>query len=169
MIKNNLLFILIFITQFSYSQETKVTKEELLNTFKETIVQNKKGIIETDSNPWFTDNTNDIYFKNDTIVLKNAKSFKRDYCKIINWNFYKNNAFIIGEADYCNEPPTRKVTKPKDYIDLNIYNLGNDLTIELLNQNKLIEKFKVISLQKKESEYEKSKFDFIIKLMRISK
>ena len=167
MIKNNLLFILIFITQFSYSQETKVTKEELLNTFKETIVQNKKGIIETDSNPWFTDNTNDIYFKNDTIVLKNAKSFKRDYCKIINWNFYKNNAFIIGEADYCNEPPTRKVTKPKDYIDLNIYNSGNDLVIELLNKNKLIEKFKVISLQKKESEYEKSKFDFIIKLMRI--
>ena len=69
--------ILIVIIQFFYSRENKVTKEELLDTFKETIVQNKKGIIETDYNPSYTDNTNDISFQNDTTVLKNAKSFKR--------------------------------------------------------------------------------------------
>ena len=167
--KNNLLFVLLLLIQFSYCQETKISKTPLLAAFKETIVQTKKGKIETDSNPWFTENTNEIYFRNDTIVLKNARSFKRDYCKIINWNFYKKNAFVIGDADYCNEPPTRKVTKPKDWINLKINSIKNNLIMELFNENKLIEKFKVISLEKKDSEYEKNEFDYVLKLVRLTK
>lgn len=157
------------IVHFSYSQETKISKNELLKAFKETIVQTKKGKIETDSNPWFTENTNEIYYKNDTIVLKNAKSFKRDYCKIINWNFYKKNAFVIGDADYCNEPPTRKVTKPKDWVNLKVHYVENNLIMELFNENKMIDKFKVILLEKKESEYEKNDFDYILKIIRLTK
>ncbi|MDP2161458.1 MAG: hypothetical protein Q8K02_13315 [Flavobacterium sp.] len=167
--KNNLLFALMLIVHFSYSQETKISKNELLKAFKETIVQTKKGKIETDSNPWFTENTNEIYYKNDTIVLKNAKSFKRDYCKIINWNFYKKNAFVIGDADYCNEPPTRKVTKPKDWVNLKVHYVENNLIMELFNENKMIDKFKVILLEKKESEYEKNDFDYILKIIRLTK
>lgn len=166
--KNNLLFILILFFQFSYSQETKISKTNLLKSFKETIVQTEKGKIQTDSNPWFTENTNEIYFNNDTIVLKNARSFKRDYCKIINWNFYKKEAFIIGDANYCNEPPIQRATKQTDWINLNVYNVKNDLIIELFNGNKIIDKFKVISLEKKKSEYKKKEFDYILKIVRLT-
>lgn len=162
------LLVLILIIQFSYSQETKISKAELLKAFKETIVQKEKGIIHTNSNPWFTDNTNENYFKKDTITLKNAKSYKRDYCKIMNWNFYKKDAFSIGNADYCNEPPSQKVTTENDWINLNVEKVENYLIIELFNQNKLIDKFKILSLEKKESEYEKGKMDYILKLKRLT-
>ena len=162
------LLVLILIIQFSYSQETKISKAELLKAFNETIVQKEKGIIHTNSNPWFTDNTNENYFKKDTITLKNAKSYKRGYCKIINWNFYKKDAFSIGNADYCNEPPSQKITTENDWIKLNVEKEENYLIIELFNQNKLIDKFKILSLEKKESEYEKGKMDYILKLKRLT-
>lgn len=162
-----LILFLTFIVQFSYSQETKVSKTELINSFKETIAQTKKGIIQTDSNPWFADNTNDNYFKKDTIVLINARSFKREYCKIINWNFYKETAFTIGHADYCNEPPTQKVNTLKDWIELKVYDFNGNLSIELFNQDKLVEKFKIISFEIKQSLYEKTEFDYILKIVRM--
>ena len=151
------LLVLILIIQFSYSQKTKISKAELLKAFKETIVQKEKGIIHTNSNPWFTDNTNENYFKKDTITLKNAKSYKRDYCKIINWNFYKKAAFSIENADYCNEPPSQKVTTENDWINLNVEKVENYLIIELFNQNKLIDKFKILSLEKKNLNMKKGK------------
>ena len=167
--KKKILFILIFLIQYSYSQNIKISKTELFKIFNETIIQKEEGKIETNSNPWFADNTNENYFKNDTVTLKNANSFKRNYCKIINWNFYKKDAFTIGNADYCNEPPSQKVTTENDWIKLNIVEAEKYLTVELYNQNKIIDKFKVLSLEKKESEYGKGKMVYILKLKRLTK
>ncbi|MHC0440497.1 hypothetical protein [Flavobacterium sp. 3-210] len=161
-----LVFFLLLMYYSGHSQKKNVSKNELLQAFKQTIVQTRKTI-DTDSNPWFTDNTNGNYYKNDTISFKNAKSFKRNYCKIINWTFYKKDAFVIGDADYCNEPLTRKVTKPENWINLRCYNSGDDLIIELYTANKLLEKFKVISLQKNQSEYNKNEEDYFLKLVRL--
>jgi hypothetical protein len=163
--KNFCLILLLFAVKL-HSQEM-LSKDKLLKSFKETIVQPTNGKIETGSNPWFTDNTNEIYYKNDTIILNNARSYKRDFCKIINWNFYKKNAFIIGDADYCSEPPLQRATKQKDFINLNVYYFNNDLLIDLLNNNKRIDKFKVISLEKKNSEYDKNVFVFSLKIVRL--
>nr|WP_294780720.1 hypothetical protein [uncultured Flavobacterium sp.] len=154
------------IFNYGYCQKTTVFRDELLKTFKKTIDQNRKTI-NTNSNPWFTDNTNGNYYKNDTIILKNGKSYNRDYCKIINWTFYKKDAFIIGYADYCGEPPTQKVIKPENWINLKLYNSADDLVLELYNMNKLLEKFKVISLQRNQSEYNKNEVDYFLKLVRL--
>jgi hypothetical protein len=162
-----IIFTFLIALQFSYSQNIKTSKAELLKIFKKTIVRDSNGIIHVDSNPWFTDNSNDNYKKSDTIFLKNAKSFKRNYCKIINWNFYKKDAFIIGDADYCSEPPTQTATKPKDWIELKIFNSEKDLILELYNQSKLIDKFKVISLKQEQSEYSKDQINSTLKLSRI--
>ena len=166
--KTFLIFLLASIVQFSYSQETKVSRNELINSFKKTIIQIKKGIIQTDSNPWFADNTNDNYFKKDTIVLINARSFKREFCKVINWNFYKETAFTIGYADYCSEPPTQKVNMLKDWIELKVYDFKGNLLIELFNQDKLVEKFKIISFEKKQSLYDKAEFEYILRIVRMA-
>lgn len=165
--RTKIIFLLLLILQISYSQKIKISKNELLKAFRKTIIQTQKGIIQTDSNPWFSDNSNDIYFKNDTILLVNAKTYKRDFCKIINWTFYKKDFFVIGDADYCNEPPTKKVTKSNDWINLKSYNYKNYLILELYNQDKLIEKFKVLSLQQNQSKDNKDEIDYVLKLVRI--
>ena len=162
-----LFIVLLLFVELSFSQHVNISKKQLLNLFKETIVQTKKGIIQVDSNPWFTENTDNLYFKNDTIVLKNARSFKREYCKIVNWNFYKKNAFIIGYADYCNEPPTQKVTKPEDWAILKFNDSKKDLVIELYNQNKIIDKFRVLYIKKSESKYDENEYEYVLILLRL--
>ena len=166
-LKQQIVFLLFLIFQVSYSQEIKISKNSLSKVFEQTIIQTKKGIIQTDSIPWFTDNSNDVYFKNDTITFVNAKTFKRDFCKIINWTFYKKDSFVIGNADYCNEPPSKRAIKSTDWINLKNYNYENDLILELYNQNKLIEKFKVLSIQKNQSIYNADQTDYVLKLLRI--
>ena len=161
-----LIFLLNF-SFFSYAQNIKLNKENILKIFKSTIKQSKKNVIDTSSNPWFTDNTENKYYTSEFIELKHARSFKRDYCKIINWNFYKKDAFILGDANYCSEPPSQKVTKPENYIEIKINKEKENVILQLYNQKKLTEQFKIIELQKIESKYEKGEFELTLKLQRI--
>lgn len=162
---NKLFFLLLLVFQTSYSQDIKISKKSLLKVFQKTIVQTKRRIVETDSNPWVTDNSNDVYLKNDTITLVNAKTFKRNFCNAINWTFYRKDSFVIGYAQNCKEPPSKKVTM--DWIKLKTYNSKNDLILELYNQNTLVEKFKVLSVEENQSKYYKDQTDYILKLLRI--
>ncbi|WEK68908.1 MAG: hypothetical protein P0Y62_13760 [Candidatus Chryseobacterium colombiense] len=152
-----------------FSQKIKIlSKKQILKVFKSTVVQNTKGNISTDSNPWFTDNSEDKYFKDKIIEFKNARSFQRDYCKIINWNFYKKDAFVIGDADYCNEPPMQKVTKPENFISLKLIQNNSGVVLLLFNEDKLIDQFLIISLEKIKSVYDENESDLIMKLKRLN-
>ncbi|MBF0598448.1 hypothetical protein [Faecalibacter rhinopitheci] len=162
-----IIIFVIHLSIFSFCQSVKLNKENVLKVFKSTIKQPNKKLIDTSSNPWFTDNTENKYYTSEFIEFKNARSFKRDYCKIINWNFHKNDAFILGDANYCSEPPTQKVSKAENYIEIKLSNEKDNLILQLFNQKKLIDKFRIIELQKVDSKYEKNEFDFILKLQRI--
>lgn len=162
-----LFIVLLLFVELCFSQNASISKNQVLSLFKRTIVQTKKGIIQVNSNPWFADNTDNLYFKNDTIILKNARSFKREYCKIVIWNFYKKNAFVIGYADYCNEPPTREVTKQENWIKKRIEESQRDLVIELYNQNILIDKFKVLSIEENESNCDENEYEYVLKILRL--
>lgn len=151
-----------------FCQHTDITKESLLNAFANTITKSQDGKIDLDRNPWFTDNTNLRYFKNDTITFFNARSFKKDYCKIINWRFYEKNKFVIGDENSCDEPPTQKVATAESWIELNLIENKDKIIIEIVNQNKVIEKFKVLELSKVESIYNKGEFDLSLKLVRLN-
>src|SRR5690554_4342089 len=103
-IKNFIVVFTILLGFAGYSQNESVTKSTLLKAFKKSIEQ-KKGSIRTLSNPWHTDNTDSTYYKQGTISLRNGKSYKGNYCYVINWTFYEKDKFVLADADYCNEPP----------------------------------------------------------------
>ena len=163
-------FLITFLTfsSFLFSQKITLSKSQILKIFKSTIKQNDRNKISVGSNSWFTDNTNNKYFNEKIIEFKNAPSFKRDYCKIIDWTFYKKDSFIVGDADYCNEPPMQKVTKPENYIKLKLEVKNSAIFLCLFNNDKLVDKFLIISLEKVKSQYNKSEFDLIIKLERVN-
>lgn len=152
-----LTYTLIFTSLICYSQN--IQKNVLLDVFEKSIVQNIKGKISTKSNPWFTNNTDSLYFKNDTIVFTNANSYRRDYCKVINWSFNEKDKFVLSDANYCNEPPLTRVNTSKDWFEVKFEEENNIL--KLYNDNNLITQFKVLEIITNESKT-------ILKLFRLN-
>ncbi len=162
------IFIFIILTSnFAFSQvseKVKISEKNILKIFKSTIQQDKGNKIKITSNPWFTDQN--TYLKTDTIIFTNSNNFNRDYCRVINWTFYKKNKFIRSFGNYCDEPPTEKVTNKNDHFDLKIIENQQKTILELSNQGKVIEKFEIISLEKTQSLSYKNEIKYKLTLKR---
>ncbi|WP_299211553.1 hypothetical protein [uncultured Aquimarina sp.] len=146
--------------------QNQTTKKEILSIFKETLTKSRDFVSEA-TNEWFFDNTNNDYSKKDTIVLNSARIFKRDYCNIINWSFYSSDNFVLEKADYCNEPPTKLISKNKDSINIKIKELNNVTYLNLYNINGLFETYRILYLKTNETSDEDNSFDYTLKLLRI--
>ena len=157
--------ILIFTSLSSFGQS--VSKSELKKMLKETLAKSRNNVSEA-TNSWFYDNTKNDYEKRDTLTFNTARSFKRDYCKIINWTFYEWNKFRLEFADYCNEPPTKLASKNEDYCEFIIIKSDKNIFVSLKNINGIQEKFKIFELKKNEPiSSGNDQFDYTIKLIRI--
>ncbi|AGC76778.1 hypothetical protein LX97_01435 [Nonlabens dokdonensis] len=100
----------LFISSGVYAQNYKVKISELEKTFRKSIEQDSKRSIRTLSNPWVINNTDSLFFKSDIVKLINPKTqFQFDFCKKINWSFYKKDKFYQVESQDCQEPTTAKV------------------------------------------------------------
>lgn len=63
----------------------------------------------------------------------------KSLCEVVDWSFYRKNAFVFGQGSKCKEPPTRKVTRnPKDYYTIAIYTVENETIIDVLRCDKMI-------------------------------
>jgi len=165
-----LIFILVVTLNFNnafsqVSENIKIDKKSILKIFKSTVEQENKNKIKITSNPWFSDENK--YLKSDTIKFTNANSYNRNYCRVINWTFYTKNKFIRSFGNYCEEPPTEKVTNKNDYFDLKVNEFKEKTFIQLYNQNKLIENFEILSLEKTQSLSYKNEIKYILTLKRI--
>ena len=144
-----------------------ISKNELKIVLKETLAKSR-NFVSGATNSWYYDNSENDYKQKDTITLKTARSFKRDYCNIINWTFYEQNNFILEVADYCNEPPTKLASKNEDYFELLINETDEKTFISLKNINGIQEKFEIIELIKNVPiETGNDQFDYTMKLSRI--
>jgi hypothetical protein len=167
-IKIFLVNLLLVFSNFLFSQKITLSNNQILKIFKSTIEQDDRSKISVGSNAWFTENTNGKYLNDKIIELRNARSFKQDYCKIIYWTFYRKDSFIISDADHCNEPPLQKVTKSENYINLDIREENFETFLLLFNKEKLVDKFLIISLEKIKSVYDENESDLIMKLKRLN-
>ncbi|MDY0932401.1 hypothetical protein [Chryseobacterium sp. CFBP8996] len=159
---------LIFLITISNAQNV-ISKYELQMILKESL-QKSRNMVSTANNNWSYDNTNDDYYKNDTIVLNSARSFSMDCCRVINWSFYENERCVIENANYCNEPPTKLISKKEDYVTLEIIELCGETYVEQNNLNGILDRFKIIEfLRNKPRGIGEEEFDYTLKLFRIRK
>ena len=157
--------ILIFTTISSFGQS--VSKSELEKILKETLAKSRNYVSDA-TNSWFYDNTENDYQTQDTLIFNTARSFKRDYCKIINWTFYDWNNFRLEFADYCNEPPTKLASNDNDYYEFIIEETDENIFVILKNINGIQNKFKIIELTENETiDSGNDQFDYTIKMKRI--
>ncbi|WP_379964125.1 hypothetical protein [Epilithonimonas sp. UC225_85] len=163
-IKTLLILSSLFFLNYICAQQIEITEKNIINVFKKTIDQESRTKIRTFSNPWTSDNSSDIYFKSDTITFTNSKN--NNFCKDINWTFYRKNKFIRTFGNHCEEPPTYSATKIIDYFEIKFREIGEKKYLELYNQEKLIEKFEIISLETTQSLSYKNVITYSLKLRR---
>ena len=74
----------------------------------------------------------------------NQNYARKKSCAFIGWTFYKKNRFIQLDIDYCNEPPTRRVTTTNDFYSMTITEEYNNTIIKTYRKDKLIDSFRVL-------------------------
>jgi hypothetical protein len=169
--KHHLIFIICtLILSGTVNAQNSLTKKKLEMVFKETLKKSRNAV-ETATNNWRYDNSKGDYFENDTVTLNTARTYKMNYCNGTNWSFYKTEKFLLENVQYCNEPPTKLISKKEDSLKLKIKELGNKIFLELYNINGFFEKFEVLSLKSNEplSSEGDYQFDYTMILLRINK
>ncbi len=163
--KKAVIFISLCLTIKMSKAQNLLTKDSLDFVFKETLAKSRNAVSNATNN-WRYDNSNDDYFKQDTIILNTARSYKMNYCNGINWSFYKKKRFIV-EFTQCNEPPTKLRSKEEDYMRLQIKQRSNKFYLRLLNKNGLSDEFEILNLKRNAPlSNEESAFDYTIVLLR---
>ncbi|MGN7809964.1 MULTISPECIES: hypothetical protein [Flavobacterium] len=146
----SLIYIVLLIPICSFAQ-VRPEKSEVQKIIRNSKVEMKKGKFSLPSDKsWKFNNADSLYFKQDTLNAFVYKSSKhKNFCQLIDWTFYRNNAFILGQESSCDEPSTRKVLKhPSDYFTLAVYSVKNETMIDILRYDKMIvESFIVIGIE----------------------
>jgi hypothetical protein len=134
----------------SLGQNSELTKRKLIKILKSSIEQDSKIRIRTNSNPWTICNKDSAYYKSDTLrlYLANSSQYRNhsSCCSFIDWTFYKKNAFVLEKTQICEEPPSTNVNTPDDWYAIEISKDKEDLILTTSNQEKLINKFKVVTI-----------------------
>ena len=145
-----LLFILLIAGHYAIGQNVNPTKSQLFKVLKNSIRQDTKGKVSTISNPWVVCNKDSSFYKSDTLRLYNNINFSHylNCCDFIDLTFYKRNAFVIAQTQMCKEPTTASVVKSNDCFTIDILKNESDLIFETINQGKVVDRFKVISIDK---------------------
>ncbi len=142
-----LLFLLLsFVKTFGQNQY----KAELNKLFSESI--QKENLTENYIHPWRSNNTNNQYYNSDTIKVFQFKtrSYRMDFCETIEWNFSAENELVLTRNHFCEEPPTRDISKLTDSLKLKLI----ENKIEFNHNGKLIDEFELLGINKNETKTE---------------
>ena len=143
-------FLLLFLIvgHNTFAQNNNPTKSQLLKVFKKSIRQDTKGMVSTNSNPWVVCNKDSAFYKNDTLRLYNNVNYYyySKCCDFVDITFYKKNAFVAVQTEICKEPPTSTVATNDDWFTIDVLKDKGSLIILTINQGKIVDRFKVISI-----------------------
>jgi hypothetical protein len=141
---------IIFLISISLFAQNEPTKSTIQKIIRSSQVEMKNGKFSLPSNKsWEFNNIDSLYFKQDTLTALVYKSSKhKSLCELVDWTFYRKNAFILGQESHCKEPPSRKVTQHlKDYFTIAIYRVENETIMDVLSFDKMIvESFKILNV-----------------------
>ena len=133
------------------AQNLNPKKSELKKLFRKSIAQESRKKITTVSNPWVIDNTDSLYFKSDTLKLINIKKqYKYDFCEKINWTFYRNKKFYLGETQTCREPSSGKAGNELSWHSIKMKKTDDGLILSTYNFNGILDQFLVLSINQSE-------------------
>lgn len=165
------IFFFLIVGHAVFAQNNNPTKSQLLKVLKKSIRQDTKDRVSTNSNPWVVCNKDSSFYKSDTLRLYNNVNYRyySKCCNFVDLTFYKKNAFVIVKTQICKEPPTGSVATPNDWFTIRLSNDRKDLILETINQDKIVDRFKVISIGKVDDIGQPNDITNILTLVRQSR
>jgi hypothetical protein len=157
-----LLILLIFslTTEAVWCQNNVPTKHQMAKVFKP----------DEEKTEWLICNQDSSFFKSDTLRLYSSINYfyqKSDCCKLVEWNFYKANAFTRSSLQVCTEPPIGSVLTENDYFKIKISSNKSGLYLFVVDRKDSSDSFKIIDIQEIElSNNTKSKLIVLKRMAR---
>ena len=163
------IIILLFqlLTNVLFGQIIVPTKNQLLKTFKGSILEKKKHY--TTSKPWIACNKDSLFFKSDTIQLVDNESYYHhsvDCCNFVEWTFSSKDKFTQSKTQVCNEPASATVLNATDSYKISLSVVGHDLIMTTTNSIDLTQKFNVLSIDKTKIDSSQN-FTTVVNLLRV--
>ena len=146
----------------------QVTKENLQAIIKKSIRQTEPTKVSFPSNPWIACNHDSSFYKMDTAYFCTNNYYTQtnsNCCQFINWTFYNPDAFIRTLEQTCKEPASAKSYTDDDNFKIVLIDNNGVLYIELFNRKKLVDKFRVLTLERQKKFGSDGDYE-IIKLVR---
>lgn len=146
----------------------KVTKKNLQAIINKSIRQSEPTKVSFPSNPWIACNQDSSFYKMDTIYFRTNNYYTQpnsDCCQFINWTFYDPDAFIRTLEQTCKEPASAKSYTDDDNFKIVLTDNSGVLYMQLFNRKKLVDNFRVFSLERQKKSGADGEFE-IIKLIR---
>lgn len=134
------IFILSIVSVLSCYAQNDISKKNL-----KKILKIEQG---DESKVWTICNSNST----DTIQLYSDMNYfyqSKSCCEFVQWNFYKNNKIREEQIQVCKEPSTGKVTTEKDYYSIKIEKEDDNLYLDKYHNNKLVNRYRVLSITEK--------------------
>src|SRR6478672_9532572 len=140
-----LIFSIILLGNFVRGQDKYPTKIQLQKAL--TKKTKLTGHIYNSTN-WFTLESDSSYQKADTLVFYNNSKYKygKLICNLVDWNFYKKDAFWVQRVQLCKEPTTATAIKDEFIFTFKIVDQQYPMMLQVFNKEKIVDQFEVLSL-----------------------
>jgi len=132
----SILSIVTILTCYAQNDISRKNLKKLLNV--------KRGY---DSKVWTICNSNTT----DSIKLYSNMNYfyqSKSCCEFIQWNFYNKNNMREEQIQVCDEPSTGKTITKNDYYSIKIEKEDDNLYLDKYQNNKLVNRYRVLSITK---------------------
>jgi hypothetical protein len=83
-------------------------------------------------------------------LINIKKQYKYEFCEKINWTFYRNTKFYLGETQTCREPSSGKAGNEYNWYSIEFEKTDFGLTLITSNLSGIVDRFLVISISRNE-------------------
>jgi hypothetical protein len=142
-----LLLYILLLGHLAHGQDKYPTMKQLQNTL--TKKTKLKGHIYNSTN-WFTLESDSSYQNADTLVFYNNSMYQygKLICNLVDWNFYKKEAFWVQRLQLCKEPTTAAAIKDEYFFTFKIIDGQQPMIFQVFNKEEMVDQFEVLSLVK---------------------
>ena len=137
-----IIIVFFFITQISFGQSDKITRNELIENFKR-----KDSYVQK----WITCNNDSTFYKSDTLHFYKGLNYNR--CKkYIIWEFDNSKSFYQVSGENFNHYDGINIITDNDRYKMKIVEQENQILFNIYKHNIIVESFIVYELEYNEKE-----------------
>ncbi|WP_333662679.1 hypothetical protein [Chishuiella changwenlii] len=125
--------IFLLLSTFGFCQE--ITKKELKELINNSIKEYSKNNYSYE-HTILTNNQDSIFYNSNEVELftSSLAKDKNEFCRTVEFRFYKNGKVNLIDCQSCKEPPSCYVTRDQNIYNYRIVNMNGEIFLNLKNK-----------------------------------